>query len=51
MSIELLPWLPPLKAMKPMIRMKPPRETRGREWPVMVITLPSLKRPALGPRM
>ena len=44
-------WLPPLKAMNPMMRMKPPRETRGSEWPVIVITFPSLKRPARGPRM
>ena len=29
------PWLPPLNAMKPVMRMNPPSETRGMEWPEM----------------
>ena len=33
------PWLPPLNAMNPVMRMKPPRETSGIEWPEMGLTL------------
>ena len=33
------PRLPPLNAMKPVMRMKPPRETSGIEWPEMVLAL------------
>ena len=44
-------WLPPLNAIKPMMRMNPPRDTKGRECAVIGTTFPSLKRPARGPRM
>ena len=33
------PLLPPLNAMKPVMRMNPPRETSGIEWPEMVLAL------------
>ena len=48
-SISFFTWDPALKAINPKMRMKPPSDTWGMEWPEMKVLFLSLNRSIRGP--